>query len=96
MTIACKVMSTTPLPFALCCLVLPCATICWVGLSISSDFMQGWQASLVEKTALEAQAKAAALDAAKADLETHALERAAKMEAKMSRNREQEQARRMR
>lgn len=58
--------------------------------------MQGWQASLVEKAALEAQAKAAALDAAKADLEMHALERAAKKEAKMSRNREQEQARKLR
>ena len=40
---------------------------------------------------MEANVKAAALDAAKADLETHSVERAANKEAKMARNREQEQ-----
>ena len=53
--------------------------------------MEGWQASLEEKAAIEAEAKEAALEAAKADLETHALERAEKKESKMIRNREQEQ-----
>ena len=57
----------------------------------SSDFVERWRASLVEKAAVEADVKAAALDAAKADLETHSVERAAKKEAKMARNREQEQ-----
>lgn len=58
---------------------------------VLSDFMRRWQGTLEEKAAIEARAKAAALEAAKADLETHALERAARKEAKMSRNREQEQ-----
>lgn len=53
--------------------------------------MERWQASLNEKAAIEAEAKAAALEAAKADLETHVVERAANKEAKMGRNREQEQ-----
>lgn len=59
--------------------------------SALDDFMERWRASLVEKAALEADVKAAALDAAKADLETHSVERAANKEAKMARNREQEQ-----
>lgn len=53
--------------------------------------MERWQTSLVEKAAVEAEAKAAALEAAKADLEANMLERAAKKEAKMARNRDQEQ-----
>lgn len=53
--------------------------------------MERWQAGLSEKAAIEAEAKSAALEAAKADLETHVLERAANKEAKMGRNREQEQ-----
>lgn len=59
--------------------------------SALDDFMEGWQAGLVEKGAIEEEAKVAAHEAAKADLETHALERASRKEAKMSRNREQEQ-----
>lgn len=55
--------------------------------------MERWQASLNEKAAIEAEAKAAALEAAKADLESHVVERAANKEAKMGRNREQEQVR---
>lgn len=59
--------------------------------SALDDFMERWQATLAEKASIEAEAKSAALDAAKADLETHGLERAAKKEAKMGRNREEEQ-----
>lgn len=55
--------------------------------------MERWQAGLNEKAGIEAEAKAAALEAAKADLESHAIERAANKEAKMGRNREQEQVR---
>lgn len=55
--------------------------------------MERWQAGLNEKAGIEADAKAAALEAAKADLESHAIERAANKEAKMGRNREQEQVR---
>lgn len=58
-----------------------------------SEFIERWQATLEEKASIEAEAKAAALEAAMADLETHALERAANKEAKMGRNREQEQVR---
>lgn len=53
--------------------------------------MERWQVTLAEKAAMEAEATTAALEAAKADLETHSLERAANKEAKMGRNREQEQ-----
>eukprot|EP00903_Cladosiphon_okamuranus_P015317 g14150.t1 len=59
--------------------------------SALDEFMERWQASLNEKAAIEAEAKAAALEAAKADLESHVVERAANKEAKMGRNREQEQ-----
>ncbi|CAB1105482.1 unnamed protein product [Ectocarpus sp. CCAP 1310/34] len=59
--------------------------------SALDEFMERWQAGLVEKARIEAEAKAAALEAAKADLETHSVERAANKEAKMGRNREQEQ-----
>lgn len=59
--------------------------------ALFSDFMRRWQGTLEAKAALESEAKAAALEAAKADLETYGLERAARKEAKMSRNREQEQ-----
>lgn len=53
--------------------------------------MERWQAGLNEKARIEAEAKQAALEAAKADLESHVVERAANKEAKMGRNREQEQ-----
>ncbi|CBJ28313.1 Clathrin light chain [Ectocarpus siliculosus] len=59
--------------------------------SALDEFMERWQAGLVEKARIEAEAKAAALEAAKADLETHSVERAANKEAKMGQNREQEQ-----
>lgn len=55
--------------------------------------MERWQAGLNEKAGIEAEAKAAALEAAKADLESHAIERASNKEAKMGQNREQEQVR---
>ncbi|CAN0434193.1 unnamed protein product [Pylaiella littoralis] len=59
--------------------------------SALDEFMERWQAGLNEKAGIEAEAKAAALEAAKADLESHAIERASNKEAKMGQNREQEQ-----
>ncbi|CAM9263268.1 unnamed protein product [Discosporangium mesarthrocarpum] len=55
------------------------------------EFIGRWEVTLREKAALEEAAKDAALEAAKVDLETHAIDRNATKEAKMSKNREQEQ-----
>ncbi|CAM9812746.1 unnamed protein product, partial [Choristocarpus tenellus] len=55
------------------------------------EFMRGWEATLREKALLEVAAREAALEAAKAEMETHAVERNSMKEARMSLNREMEQ-----